>query len=343
MKLTVKRTELLRAVRLARQLTSLPNQATNYFYLHAAESGLTVYACADNYVCIPVESDVLAEGTCAVERGRFIRILELLSDDTLRLTWANGSLNLNEQVHLPCRESGLEVQGLVQPNLSVDFTTLRRAIERVLPHVYKDEAVRPALAQVKNEVQNGVWRMVGCNGFVLSLVSMVFTDWEGEFLLPYRGLQRMASYKAKGEAKFAVGEDAVYWTLPGGVNVLINRGLEKYPNYESILPKQHTTRIQVNRDQLTRHLSMAQLFGQTICLSIQPDILTLYTHDKTDGHYCNSMPIVVEGEPLDIWFDPNLLKQALVGDTIEFTAPTKPCVVRGEDCEAVVMPQSAPR
>lgn len=343
MKLTVKRTELLRAVRLARQLTSPPNKAANYFYLHAAESGLTVHACVDNYVCVPVESDVLVEGTCAVERGRFMRILELLPDDNLRLTWANGSLNLNEQVHLPCRESGLGVQGLVQPNLSVDFTTLRRAIERVLPHVYKDEAIRPSLAQVKNEVQGGVWRMVGTNGFVLSLVSMVFTDWEGEFLLPYRGLQRMASYKAKGEVKFAVGEDVVYWTLPGGVQVLMNRGLEKYPDYESILPKQHTTRIQVNRDLLTRHLSMAQLFDNAALLDIEADRLVIHTKDEGDGHYCASMPIVVEGEPLSIVFDPNLLKNALVGDTIEFTAPTRPCVVRGEDCEVVVMPQHPPR
>lgn len=124
----------------------------------------------------------------------------------------------------------------------------------------------------------------------------------------------------------------------------------QFPEYQQILPKSHTTTVELAVADLVRALKTASLFVRPgvndTTLEIEPKGITVSAANTQVGEGRTTLDAAVQGEPLTIVFNYRFLLDALgtlSGDTVrlELTTPAQPAVVksRGDPgLTALVMP-----
>jgi len=110
-----------------------------------------------------------------------------------------------------------------------------------------------------------------------------------------------------------------------------------FPDYEKVIPKETTTTISVDRDDLLGAVRLASVFSRDglsiVKMNVATDGITLASDAKEIGNDVVKVDAQVEGEGGEIAFNPRFLLDLLQsietkGLTIEMSGPLSPAIFR---------------
>jgi DNA polymerase-3 subunit beta len=189
---------------------------------------------------------------------------------------------------------------------------------RVARSASRDET-RPILTGILVSASGSDLRMVATDSYRLSVKETGLEaplDGSFEANVPARALQelvRIAQAADEGELTIGVRANQVVFDL-GGV-VLSSRLIDgQFPNYRQLLPDTHEHELTVSTSELTdvvRRMSLMAQKNAPLRLAFGDGELKVSAQTPDVGEAHESMPIPFQGEPFEIGFNPDFLRDGL--------------------------------
>jgi DNA polymerase-3 subunit beta len=236
---------------------------------------------------------------------------------------------------------------------SVDCEALLETIARVARAASRDEA-RPVLTGVLVQFTGDKLVMAATDSYRLAVKETPLTSPapELEAIVPSRALQELSRVAGDGE-EIAVGvqENQVLFSV-GGVWLTTRRIDGQFPNYRQLLPETFEHELTVARGELLDVVRRAAVMIQRatpLQLRFADGEVTVVARTHEVGESKESMPVAYNGEPLEIGFNAEFLREGLEsveGDDVrlKLISPLRPTVLtdEGEDFTYLVMPIRLP-
>jgi DNA polymerase-3 subunit beta len=182
----------------------------------------------------------------------------------------------------------------------------------------RDET-RPILTGILVSASGSDLRMVATDSYRLSVKETGLEaplDGSFEANVPARALQelvRIAQAADEGELTIGVRANQVVFDLDGVV--LSSRLIDgQFPNYRQLLPDTHEHELTVSTSELTdvvRRMSLMAQKNAPLRLAFGDGELKVSAQTPDVGEAHESMPIPFQGEPFEIGFNPDFLRDGL--------------------------------
>jgi DNA polymerase-3 subunit beta len=239
------------------------------------------------------------------------------------------------------------------PLYSIDREALIDTAGKVSRSASRDES-RPVLTGILVRFEPGKVVMAATDSYRLSVKE---TPLEGEApeleaIIPARALGELGRIaQGDGELQLGVHENQVVFTVDG--TVLTTRRIDgQFPNYSQLLPETFEHELTLPREEfldVVRRVSVMSQRNSPVRLRFAEGELTVSSLTQDLGEAHESMPLQFSGEPLEIGFNPNFLRdgiESIESDEIRFKliSPLRPCVLdaNGEDFRYLIMPIRLP-
>jgi DNA polymerase-3 subunit beta len=236
---------------------------------------------------------------------------------------------------------------------AVDREALLETIQRVARAASRDES-RPVLTGILVQFGGGRLTMAATDSYRLAVKE---TTLDGaapdlEAIVPSRALQELARIASSGDAvDVGVHENQVVFTVEG-VWLTTRRIDGQFPNYKQLLPEQFEHELTLPRTEVLEVVRRAAVMIQRatpLQLRFAEGELTVIARTHEVGESRESMPVAFDGDPLEIGFNADFLRDGLEsvdGDDIRFKliSPLRPAVLQGDGDEFtyLVMPIRLP-
>jgi DNA polymerase-3 subunit beta len=228
-----------------------------------------------------------------------------------------------------------------------------QTIARVARSASKDET-RPILTGILMSASGQELRMVATDSYRLSVKQ---TQLEQalpgtlEANVPARALQelvRIAQQLDSAEVAVSVGQNQVVFEL-GGI-VLSSRLLDgQFPNYRQLLPESVEYELRVATQELievVRRISLMAQKNAPLRLGFREGELTVSAQTPDVGEASESIPVPFHGEPFEIGFNPEFLRDGLESVEspeliLKLISPLRPGLIEspeGADFVYLIMP-----
>ncbi len=234
---------------------------------------------------------------------------------------------------------------------SVDREALLDTVGRVQRSASRDES-RPVLTGILARFEPGKLVMAATDSYRLSVKE---TPLEGdvpelEAIIPARALQELARIAVAGdEVELGVHENQVIFSVPGeGVYLTTRRIDGQFPNYKQLLPETFEHDVTIPRGELldvVRRTSVMVQRNSPLRLRFAEGELTVTARTQDVGEATESMPVQFSGEPLEIGFNAEFLKDGVESITsddlkLHLISPLRPAVIEGDgdDFRYLIMP-----
>jgi DNA polymerase-3 subunit beta len=216
-------------------------------------------------------------------------------------------------------------------------------VQRVARSASRDET-RPVLTGILVSAAEKELRMVATDSYRLSVKETALDQpLEGSFEanVPARALQELARIAQAGDAdtlRIGVRQNQVVFEV--GRVVLSSRLIDgQFPNYRQLLPETYEHELTVAGAELTdvvRRISLLAQKNAPLRLAFAPGELTVSAQTPDVGEARESLPVRFEGEPLEIGFNPEFLRDGLEsvesGDiSLGLISPLRPGLIRSAD------------
>lgn len=207
----------------------------------------------------------------------------------------------------------------------------------------RDET-RPVLTGILVSASGNEVRMVATDSYRLSVkeTSLDAPLSSGfEVNVPARALQelaRIAGHAEDEELQVSVRQNQVVFTL--GQVVLSSRLIDgQFPNYRQLLPESFEHELRIAGPELrdvVRRISLLAQKNAPLRLAFQSGELTVSAQTPDIGEARESLPVAFQGEPLEIGFNPEFLRDGLdaieEGDVImKLISPLRPGLLEAGD------------
>jgi DNA polymerase-3 subunit beta len=236
---------------------------------------------------------------------------------------------------------------------SVEREPLLETIGRVARAASRDEA-RPVLTGVLVQFAGDKLVMAATDSYRLAVkeTSLGGAATDLEAIVPSRALQELARIAGDAE-EIAVGvqENQVLFAV-GDVWLTTRRIDGQFPNYRQLLPEAFEHELTIARTELLDVVRRAAVMIQRatpLQLRFAEGEVTVIARTHEVGESQESMPVAYTGEPLEIGFNAEFLRDGLEsvdGDDVKFKliSPLRPAVLEGEagDFTYLVMPIRLP-
>jgi DNA polymerase III subunit beta len=207
----------------------------------------------------------------------------------------------------------------------------------------RDET-RPVLTGIQVSASDRELRMVATDSYRLSVKD---TELEAplasafEVNVPARALQELARIAAgaeKAQLSVTVLQNQVVFRLDGVT--LSSRLIEgQFPNYRQLLPDSFEHELRLTGGELTevvRRISLLAQKNAPLRLAFGPGELTVSAQTPDVGEASESLPVAFQGEPLEIGFNPEFLRDGLEaveqGDLLlKLISPLRPGLIESAD------------
>lgn len=299
----------------------------------------------DSELTLPVQGE--RDGGALVSGKLLANVVHLLPNDAVEIS------SVGEAMHIRCGSASFELRLMILE----DFPTLRSPAEGAPTAVLKSgefsqlitqvarsastEDARAVLTGVKLEAEGGRFTAAATDSYRLAVRTIPWED-DGE-------MSALVSRKALEQAKHAadlLGSDVElvlepsYATFVFADRRLVSTLIEgKYPEYRQLIPDGFDRRIRVDRAALTEVVRRIAVVGEAdkamtpVIMQMEGDTLLVKADSSEAGQAEESLPIELEGEPLQIAFNPRFLIDGLDvmgGDQVmlEFRDELKPAVMR---------------
>ena len=307
-----------------------------------------------------LEAEVAEEGAVVVPGRLLVDIVRLLpggevtlehraDEGVVRLTCGSASYSLNtygpeDFPRLP----------EIEPDsaFAVDREAFLDTISRVGRSASRDES-RPVLTGILVRFEGQKLVMAATDSYRLSVKETVLSGGPGqelEAIVPARALQELAraGQAAKSETiEVGVQENQVVFGVDG-IWLTARRIDGQFPNYKQLLPEEFEAEVPLPREELLDVVRRTGLLAQRkspLRLRFAEGELTVSAQTQDVGEARESLPIAFAGEPLEIGFNAEFLKDGLESITdetarLKLISPLRPGLLHGEsdDFLYLIMP-----
>jgi DNA polymerase-3 subunit beta len=216
-------------------------------------------------------------------------------------------------------------------------------IARVARSASRDET-RPHLTGVLVSASGQELRMVATDSYRLSVKETSLDqplDGELEANVPARTLQelgRIAGPESEGEIEIAALENQVVFTV--GDTVLSSRLVEgRFPNYRQLLPESFEHELRLSTAELldvVRRISLLAQKNAPLRMAFTEGALEVSAQTPDVGEASESLPVPFKGEPLEIGFNPEFLRDGLESAEsdellLKLISPLRPGLIQSGD------------
>jgi DNA polymerase-3 subunit beta len=236
---------------------------------------------------------------------------------------------------------------------AVDRDALLETIARVARAASRDEA-RPVLTGVLVQFAGDKLVMAATDSYRLAVkeTGLGSPAPDLEAIVPSRALQELSRIPADGD-EIAVGvqENQVLFST-GGVWLTTRRIDGQFPNYRQLLPEAFEHELTISRAELLDVVRRAAVMIQRatpLQLRFAEGEVTVVARTHEVGESQESMPVAYSGEPLEIGFNAEFLREGLEsieGDDVrmKLISPLRPAILTDEadDFTYLVMPIRLP-
>jgi DNA polymerase-3 subunit beta len=293
-----------------------------------AESGAVELQATDMElgVRVGVKVEPAREGTAVVPGRLLLDVVRSLPKDELSFEYRSSQGDV-ELVSGPARFHLRTLPADEFPRLPEvgDATVMKlpspafvETINRVARAASRDET-RPHLTGVLVSAAERQLRMVATDSYRLSVKETPLEealDGSLEANVPARTLQelgRIAASGADGDIEVAALEHQVIFRI--GEVTLSSRLVEgRFPNYKQLLPESFEHELRVSTPELLEVVRRVSLLAQKnapLRLRFSEGSLEVSAQTPDIGEASESLPVPFDGEPLEIGFNPDFLREGL--------------------------------
>ena len=240
-----------------------------------------------------------------------------------------------------------------EDGVSVPVRAFVETALKVAGSASRDET-RPVLTGILVSASDRELRMVATDSYRLSVKE---TGLEAplasafEVNVPARALQELARVAAgaeDGQLRVSVLQNQVVFELDGVV--LSSRLIDgQFPNYRQLLPETFEHELRIAAPELTevvRRISLLAQKNAPLRLAFKPGELTVSAQTPDVGEALESLPVPFQGEPLEIGFNPDFLRDGLEGVeegdvVLKLISPLRPGLIEsgsGGGFQYLIMP-----
>jgi DNA polymerase-3 subunit beta len=342
--------------------TRAATQALSGVLLNAAEGRLTLSA-TDLDLGLQTSLDAeVGEAGAALLPGRLLaEVVRSLADAEVEVETReaerdveirSGSSSFHLRV-LAAEDFPKLPEAAEDAGLKIPAKALEASIELVARAASRDD-MRPVLTGVFVSAAGSEMTMVATDSYRLAVKrTELETELGGEIEanVPARALRELSRILASEEAEAAtitlLPNQAVF---EAGSITLTTRLIEgQFPNFRQLLPESYEHDVRLPRSDfldVARRVSQLAQRNAPLRLSFGPGELTVAAETPDVGDAHETMPASFEGEPLEIGFNPEFLKEGIEsveGDEVllRLISPLRPGLlqpVENEDFRYLVMP-----
>ena len=298
-----------------------------------------------------VGANIEVDGECCVPAKTLIDWVSTVSDEEISFSYNQEQqlLNLKQgksKAEIKCFDPAeFPVIKLDMPEKVVTFPTdtLRKVVREVVISVATDDS-RPILTGVHFSVKEGKVTLEGADGFRLSRSSFVFgTDWEGEAVIPARGISEFIRSVEGDDVTIGVRENQVVFS--GNNLTLVSQLIEgNYPDANAVIPVSYKTRVVLSTKGLAQSVKAAMVFAResnnTVFLDFVDNHVKVSSVSAETGKNDSEVGATITGENVKIAVNGKYLLDVLsiLGENsvIELNEATNPIVVRDTENDQFV-------
>lgn len=363
MKLTIKRDELVAKLSVVSRAVSTraATQSLSGILVSVAEDGVSLCA-TDLEMGLKTKLAAEAEGSGSILLpGRLVaELARSLGDPTVEI-----ELRESEQdVEIRSGGSSFHLRTLPSEDfpkfpeeegepMGIPAAAFAATIELVARAASRDD-MRPVLTGVLVSASGSEMTMVATDSYRLAVKRTELESAIGgelEANIPARALRELARIvSAEGVETVAVALSRNQAVFRAGDIVLNTRLIEgQFPNFRQLLPESYEHDVRLPRPELlevTRRVSQLAQRNAPLRLSFAPGELKVAASTPDVGDAEETMPAAFEGEPLEIGFNPDFLREGIEsveGDEVmlRLISPLRPGLLQpvdNEDFRYLVMP-----
>jgi DNA polymerase-3 subunit beta len=227
--------------------------------------------------------------------------------------------------------------------VTVPATAFVETINKVARSASRDET-RPILTGVLVSASGQELRMVATDSYRLSVKETALEEpLNGSFEanVPARALQelaRVAQQAAPEQLTAGVQDNQIVFEVDG--TVLSSRLIDgQFPNYRQLLPESYEHELRLTGSEVTdvvRRISLLAQKNAPLRMAFKEGELTVSAQTPDVGEASESLPVPFQGEPLEIGFNPEFLRDGLEsvesGDVIlKLISPLRPGLIESAD------------
>jgi len=298
------------------------------------------------------EGAVVAPGRLLVDLARLLPegevVLEHRSEQgVLEITCGPASYKLNtysaeDFPKLPDAEA--------TETFSVDSGAFLETVARVARSASRDES-RPVLTGILVRFEGGKLVMAATDSYRLSVKETELagsTATELEAIVPARALTELSRVgQDAGELKIGVQENHVVFGA-GDVWLTTRRIDGQFPNYKQLLPETFEHEVSLPREEFLEVVRRASVMAQRnspLRLRFADGEVTVSAQTQDVGEVKESLPVPFTGDPLEIGFNPEFLRDGLESVesdevALRLISPLRPGLIHSdaEDFSYLIMP-----
>jgi DNA polymerase-3 subunit beta len=355
LKLTIKRDELVTKLSVVSRAVSTraATQSLSGILLSADEAGVSLCA-TDLEMGLKTKLDAVVDGG-----GTILLPGRLLAELARSLADATVEIELRESerdVEIRSGSSSFHLRTLASEDfptfpeeegepLTIPAAALASTVELVARAASRDD-MRPVLTGVLVSASGSEMTMVATDSYRLAVKRT-----ELEANIPAKALRELGRIvSADGVETVSVALLRNQAVFKAGDIVLNTRLIEgQFPNFRQLLPESYEHDVRLPRPELldvTRRVSQLAQRNAPLRLSFAPGELTIAASTPDVGDAEETMPAAFEGEPLEIGFNPDFLREGIEsveGDEVmlRLISPLRPGLLQpvdNEDFRYLVMP-----
>ena len=283
------------------------------------------------YISVQIDIEEPETGTIAIPLNTLLDITSAMPEEFLHFETSDiGKVNIKSTCgkytimgqsadEFPAEPTVEQGNNLIIPSL--EFNSV---IENTIYATSKDE-LKPVLQGVLINMTSEGLTTVATDGHRLVRLKkrdLKAGSFEGSVIIPVKFLSLLKPFLKKGESlSLQVGENHVMVNLDG-VRVSSRIIKERYPDYESVIPKDNECELIINKNDLLASVKRVSIFSnkstKQIALSLDLNKITISTEDPeniTTGK--ESIDCLYSGEPMVIGYNSQFLGDVLKNQNSE--------------------------
>jgi DNA polymerase-3 subunit beta len=317
-------------------------------FLQAADGKLTL-AATDMEVSLraAVPGEVAGDGAVVVPGRLLADLVRLLPDASVTLAFDGGegvlevtSGSYSSKVNVFSAEDFPRLPSLEVALHTVDAPALLGTIDKVARAASRDES-RPVLTGILVRFEGDRLTMAATDSYRLSVKETALGESGPELdaIIPARALQELSRLAAGAETvRLGVHENHVIFGV-GDVWLTSRRIDGQFPNYNQLLPETFEVEVTTPRAPLLEVVRRAAVMAQRnspLRLRFAEGELSISAQTQDVGEAQESLEVEYTGEPLEIGFNPDFLRdglEAVSGETVQLRLinPLRPGLIAAPD------------
>jgi DNA polymerase-3 subunit beta len=353
MKLSISKDALLNQLGIAARAASSRSavQTLAGVMVHAEDGGEVELRSTDMEMAIRVrgEANVERAGNVVLPARLLVDVVRSLAQADVALEQAPGE----QDVRLSAGTADFRLRVLPEEDfprlpdppaeggVRVPAPAFIHTADRVARSASRDET-RPHLTGVLVSASERQLRMVATDSYRLSVKETTLEeqlDHDLEVNVPARALQELVRIAgAAGTIDIWALENQVIFRVDGVT--LSSRLVEgRFPNYRQLLPETYEHELRVNRAELldvVRRIGLLAQKNAPLRLSFGEGSVQIAAQTPDVGRASESLPVPFKGEPMEIGFNPDFLRDGLESAegeelVVKLISPLRPGLLQSED------------